>query len=142
MKIHAKRLADHLARIPFREELSEVVLWGQFEAVARNKEGSLHAWLPPLQGAEPLREEVLIWRLPALIRTLRQLAKEKALAVKAGEREPGPVEFSFTPWHHYLGRGQMASNWERDSVRLGAVMPTNTRGVSIPEHAQGRPQAP
>ena len=130
MKIDPKRLADHLSRIYIHGQIKEVVLRGQFEAVALNQAYNLLVRLPRLQGEESLPEEIGIPNLPRLIWTLRYLAECEELAAEKAGREPDRIELSLSPSHLVL-EGKVASKWKEESWEPGTSMPMTTRGVSL-----------
>ena len=127
MELNAKQMVNHLSPIHIRGETESVVLWGQFQGVARNKEGCLHAWLPPLHGQDPLPEKIVISNLGLLIKALRHHERDEALAAKKAGRDPGPIDFSLSPTHLVL-EGSLASTSPRTHrLKRATAQPTATQ---------------
>ncbi len=102
MTIDPKPLIEHLSRIPLRRgEIKAVALKGRFEAVATEEEGDPGAWLAPLEGQDPLPEQIVLPNLRRLILTLRFLGKRET---KWAGKPPARVECSLTAKHLVLKR--------------------------------------
>ena len=127
MKLNAKQMANHLSRIHIRGEIESVVLWGQFQGVARNKEGCLHAWLPPLHGQDPLPEKIVMPNVGLLIKVLRHHERDEALAAKRAGRDPRPIDFTLSPTHLILAGNSASKSPLTHRLKRATAQPTATR---------------